>query len=94
MVRVSDHLVVSLISYNPYILSIHNLEVVNELLLKLLAVLACEELGSLAKVAHHLRMMVRLLVLGEGVLIFALLLTHLAVVFMLAESHLMLHLTK
>jgi hypothetical protein len=80
VIGIPNHFIVCPIGHNPLILGVLDLEVFNELRLKISRVLANKELGFLAERCHLTLMVARLLVLVECVFIFALLLAHFAVV--------------
>ena len=89
VIFVSDDLVIGSISNDPLIFAVFNAESVDKLFFKFPWILANEELRSVIKGAHTLRMETAFLVLGEGIFIFALFLAHFTVVFVLSKSHLL-----
>lgn len=88
VVRIPYHLVVDTVRHHPLVLGVLDLKFVDELCLEVIAILMEEKVRVLSKSSHPAQMKAGLFMLAEGVFILALLLAHLAVVLMLAQSHL------
>ena len=84
VVRISDHLIVRAVRYDPLILAILYFEFIDELGLEVVRIFANEILGPIAELAHFLCMISTAFMLCKSILVFALFLTHFTVVFVLA----------